>query len=203
MIEFVIYTAAPIIAVYLLRRYIFYYVIRMALAILYYKIKYTTVSKKRKEYEFEVLNEIRLDEDKTLYEVACYIGTKSFTISFVGNGSSHEEVSQAVQKLVHNDGDVTTVMEKRSCIVYCGLSTSEGDFLCDLTEIFRRFVFYFEHDEENPGLLDYFLSYVKRMYPNIDEVATILEVHKNDDNFTEVRLPLIELYGKTFADILS
>jgi hypothetical protein len=192
---------------YFLRRYLFYYVVRTFFGVLYWKIRvglfFDRFRKKKSTSELnaEILNEVRLDESKTLYEVACWKGQKCYTLSFLAK--SKADVHKAITELL---GDVDSVIEKRSLIVYCGLSTTSGEFICDLTEVFRRFVFYFEHDEACPlradTKLDHFLAYIKRTHPSLNEWDTVFEVHKNDLHFTETRFTLVELYGKSFADVL-
>lgn len=102
-----------------------------------------------------------------------------------------------IQKYIIDD----VTYELRNKIVHCSLQNEQSEILLDLTNIFRKFVFYFDKDVEYSKLV-YFFKYVENVY-NIQNVDLLyFVVYKNDTSFTETKYRISDILEKNYNFVL-
>lgn len=96
-------------------------------------------------------------------------------------------------------------IDNKNLIVHCSLVNEEDDIVLDVTEDFRKFKFYYDEEigEEYTPYTKYFFEYLQNKYSELDLSNLSLMIYKNDEQFTELRHNIENLYTTTFRQLLN
>jgi hypothetical protein len=126
---------------------------------------------------------------------------KDYTIMFM----SHEK-----NKLTHHINDFKNNIEdnlmNRDLIVHCNIS-SDNDIVIELTDIIRKFCYYFDKDYSLDMFFEYLDNYIIENKPQMQYINIYdynFCIYLNDSDFTERLFPLKTLIkkSKTFKELL-
>ena len=126
---------------------------------------------------------------------------KDYTIMFMSKDlyKLNEHISDFKENIEDN-------LMNRDLIVHCNIS-SDKDLVIELTDIIRKFCYYFDKDYSLDMFLEYLEDYIKENKPQMHCINIYdynLCIYLNDSEFTEKIISLKELTnrGKTFKDLL-
>lgn len=160
-----------------------------------------------------VLQSVIEMEDYSFYEYKIRYKEHSYYITLVNeNGNNHYQLK--LEKLKQN---LEKKLDNKNLIVHCSLVNADDDIVLDVTEDFRKFKYYYdENKEKTENNLDiksehssytpytkYFFEYLQNKYPKLDLHDLSLMIYKNDEQFTELRHRIENLYTKTFWELLN
>jgi hypothetical protein len=126
---------------------------------------------------------------------------KDYTIIFMAK--DHCKLNENITDFKNNIEDN---LINRDLIVHCNISLGE-DLVIELTDIIRKFCYYFDKHYSLDMFLEYLEDYIIENKPQMHYINIYdynLCVYLNDSEFTEKIIPLKKLSesGKTFKDLL-
>lgn len=126
---------------------------------------------------------------------------KDFTIMFMSKDK--KILNDKVEDFKNNIED--NLMNK-DLIVHCNISY-EDDLVIELTDIIRKFCYYFDKEYELDMFLEYVDNYIVESKPNTKYVNIYnynLCVYLNDNNFTEKKIPIKDIINSkhTFKKLI-
>jgi len=92
-------------------------------------------------------------------------------------------------------------MKLRHNILNCSFVNEETNYVLDVTEMFREYVYHFDKTD-NQSKVSHFLLDIKEQYDiDLDDPKLELVVYMNDDQITECRYPIYGVNCLFFKDI--
>lgn len=144
-----------------------------------------------------VLESIIKMDNYNFHEYRLKHNEKNYYITLVNNDNQIHNIK--LEKLQKN---IEKKVENKNLIVHCSLINKDEDIVLDVTEDFRKFKFYYD-EQCGESYVKYFLEYLKKKYNTLDLSNLTLMIYKNDEQFTELRHNIENLYTKTFLEILN
>lgn len=135
------------------------------------------------------------------YEYKIYHNEKNYFITLI-NLDNEEIHNMKLESLREN---LEKKIDNKNLIVHCSLINKHDDIVLDVTNDFRKFKFYYdEHKNEicTPRV-QYFFEYLQKKYDTLDLSDLSLMIYKNDEQFTELKHNIENLYTKTFFELLN
>lgn len=143
-------------------------------------------------------------EDYNFYEYKLRHNEKNYYITLI---NSQNDIQDKIHECKLNilKQNIEKKINNKNLIVHCSLVNKDDDIVLDVTNDFRKFKFYYdEHKQDEYTLyLKYFFEYLKMKYTELDLTDLSLMIYKNDEQFTELRHSIENLYAKTFFEILN
>ena len=144
------------------------------------------------------LKYLQLGDKYALDEYNVINNDKTYHVILVGRSNN-----KLYQDIIHFKKDVSNNLDNRNVIVHCSITNNNNDIVIDITEIFRRFVFYFNNEGSDINI-DVLAIYINHKYNNVvDENEHNLTIYMNDNCFTEYIYPLKDISNDTFYNILN
>ena len=185
--------------VFYYRRYLFIKMFLMMLLFsnyiirLYFYIKRTRNNSMHKK-EYKKLNRYFIEKYHLISN------DKDYTIMFMSSDNSklNDHISDFKDNIQDN-------LMNKDLIVHCNISSDE-DLVIELTDIIRKFCYYFNKDYSLDMFLEYLDDYIVENKPQMQHINIYdynLCVYLNDSEFTERVFPLKKLTnsGKTFKEL--
>ena len=185
--------------VFYYRRYLFIKMFLMMLLFsnyiirLYFYIKRTRNNSMYKK-EYKKLNRYFIEKYHLISN------DKDYTIMFMSSDNSklNDHISDFKDNIQDN-------LMNKDLIVHCNISSDE-DLVIELTDIIRKFCYYFDKDYSLDMFLEYLDDYIVENKPQMQHINIYdynLCVYLNDSEFTERVFPLKKLTnsGKTFKEL--
>jgi hypothetical protein len=188
-----------VFGVFYYRRYLFIKMFLMMLLFsnyiirLYFYIKRTRNNSMYKK-EYKKLNRYFIEKYHLISN------DKDYTIMFMSSNNSklNDHISDFKDNIQDN-------LMNKDLIVHCNISSDE-DLVIELTDIIRKFCYYFDKDYSLDMFLEYLDDYIVENKPQMQHINIYdynLCVYLNDSEFTERVFPLKKLTnsGKTFKEL--
>lgn len=139
--------------------------------------------------------------DLQIEEYEIYLNDKKHDIILLANTSI--KLTEQFNDLVLN---VYNKLQNKNKIVYCNVTNEDGDVIIELTNIFRKFFYYFDkYDFKLEMFFDYVQEYLnenKHIYNGINIYDYDFIVYLNDDSFTELGYKIKYIKEDSINDIL-
>jgi hypothetical protein len=173
---------------FLMTLFVSKYIIRF-----YFYIKQTRNNSMRKK-EYKKLNRYFIEK----YHLVS--NDKDYTVMFMS--SDNNKLSDHISDFSNNIEDN---LMNRDLIVHCNISSGE-DLVIELTDIIRKFCYYFDKEYSLDMFLEYLDNYIIENKPQMQSINIYdynLCVYLNDSEFTEKVFSLKEITnrGKTFKEL--
>lgn len=188
---------------YYYRSYIFSFVLKITLVsvlncIKLYTIIYSYFNKKNKINKIisKNIGNLKIEE----YEI--FLNDKKHDTILIA--SSSIELTEQFNELIKN---ISNVLQNKNKIVYCNVVNQDGDIVVELTNIFRKFFYYFDKQDFN---MEIFFDYVQEYLNNNNDKYNCINIYNhdfivylNDDSFTELGYEIKSIKEKSIIDILT
>jgi hypothetical protein len=182
------------------RNYIFSFVFKITLfsvlnCIKLYSFIYRNNGNKINKIKYQKIRDLYIEE----YEI--YLNGKKHDTVLIANSSII--LTENFNELMPN---ISNKLQNKNKIVYCNIINENGDVVIELTNIFRKFFYYFDKtDFKLKMFFDYIQDYCDEKYDiyngiNIYEYDFV--VYLNDDSFTELGYKIKYIKEKSINDIL-
>lgn len=133
------------------------------------------------------------------YEVI--VNAKKHDIVLIGETS--RELTNHFNDLLSS---ISSKIEDKNRIVYCSVVNKDGDIIIELTNMFRRFFYYFDKDDfKMSAFFDYVQDYIEEksdIYNDINIYDFDFVIYLNDLTFTELGYTIKYIRDKSINDIL-
>lgn len=133
------------------------------------------------------------------YEIV--VNTKKHDIVLIGDTS--RELTNHFNDLISS---ISSKIENKNKIVYCSVVNKDGDIIIELTNIFRRFFYYFDKDDfKMSSFFDYVQDYIEEksdIYNDLNIYDFNFIIYLNDLTFTELGYTIKYIKDKSINDIL-
>jgi hypothetical protein len=182
------------------RSYIFSFVFKITLFSVLNCIKLYSFIYKKKNNK---INKIKYQKIRDLYieEYEIYLNGKKHDTVLIANSSII--LTENFNELMPN---ISNKLQNKNIIVYCNIINENGDVVIELTNIFRKFFYYFDkQDFKLKMFFDYVQAYCDEkddMYNGINIYEYDFIVYLNDDSFTELGYKINYIKEKSINDIL-
>lgn len=168
---------------------------------LVYKVYDKYLVRKTDRIYFSRKIDLPYNDDK-LFEYTVFLKDKKYTCCVINTEERCFNKTEVLQNFKINE-------KKRNNILHCNISLGE-QLIVDLTDIMRRFVIYYQRDISCN--FEYFMTYVNQIEIDSGKNYLCLEdlnsdkcelvVYLNDENFTELKYNLRDIYDKNLYDLL-
>jgi hypothetical protein len=149
------------------------------------------------------INKIKYQKIRDLYieEYEIYLNGKKHDTVLIANSSII--LTENFNELMPN---ISNKLQNKNKIVYCNIINEKGDLVIELTNIFRKFFYYFDkQDFKSKMFFDYIQDYCDEkhdIYNGINIYEYDFVVYLNDDSFTELSYKINCIKEKSINDIL-
>jgi hypothetical protein len=187
---------------YYYRSYIFSFTLKITLfsilnCIKLYSFIYSYFNKKNK------INKIKSKniENLQIEEYEIFFNDKKHNTVLIASSSIKltEQFNELVANMYNN-------LQNKNKIVYCNVVNEDGYLVIELTNMFRKFFYYFDkQDFKMKIFFDYVQEYLndnKDIYNGINIYDYDFIVYLNDDSFTELGYKIKYIKEKSINDIL-
>jgi len=117
--------------------------------------------------------------------------------------SSSIKLTEQFNELVAN---YHTYLQNKNKIVYCNVVNEDGDLVIELTNMFRKFFYYFDKQDFK---MEIFFDYVQEYLNNNKDIYNCINIYDydfivylNDDSFTELGYNIKYIKEDSINDIL-
>lgn len=186
---------------YYYRRFIMNKMFWFVIFMLKYIITFYTFMKKSKDKMYRL--EYKNLNDYVMGKYHLIENDKTHTIVFVStcNNKLFKHVTDFKMNIGKN-------LENKNLIVHCSISDDKNNIIMDLTELFRRFCYYYDKHHTLHGFFKYIDDHKKQFNKNmvyVDIYDYNLNIYLNDDTFTEISYPIKNLLdeNKSFYELLN
>lgn len=180
---------------YVYRKRLVNILFRIMLRILTYSISLYSYYN-RKENTIKRIKYSQLGDSYVLDEYNIIHNDKVHHVSLIANSNNI-----LYQDLVHLKKETYNKLQNKNIIVHCSITNNNKDVIIDITDIFRRFSFYFDKKDTDVKL-DALLMYIKDKCNMVDEDNHNLMIYMNDECFSEYIYSLKDIKNHTFYNIL-
>ena len=188
---------------YYYRSYIFSFALRITLVsvlncIKLYGFIYSCFNKKNKINKIisKNIGNLKIEE----YEI--FLNDKKHDTILIA--SSSIELTEQFNELITN---ISNNLQNKNKIVYCNVVNQDDDIIVELTNIFRKFFYYFDkQDFKMEIFFDYVQEYLNDnndKYNGVNIYNYNFIVYLNDDSFTELGYEIKYIKEKSIIDILT
>lgn len=157
------------------------------------------IGDKIKDQEQLELESVIKTDNYNFYEYKISFNNKNYYVTLINFDKEDKHHEMKLEKLRNN---LETKINNKNLIVHCSLVNDQDDIILDVTEDFRKFKYYYD-EHENESYMKYFFEYLQQKYDNLDLSGLSLMIYKNDEQFTELKHNIENLYTKTFFDVLN
>ena len=103
--------------------------------------------------------------------------------------------------------DIKRSIKNKNMIVHCSISDDSDNIVMDLTELFRRFCYYYDKNHTLHGFFKYVDEHRKEFKKNMEGVNIYdynLSIYLNDDSFNEICYSIRDILdtNKKFSELL-
>lgn len=132
-----------------------------------------------------------------LYKFQCQKDGKKHVFNVVSEEWKDMQI-QTIENMEH-------LLETKNAIVFCSIHNTSGEVDLDTTASFREFAHHF-HKDDHTSKLGYFFEYIRQKCIEKGTALDLKDLHftlfLNDAHLTEKKVAILDVYNKTFKELL-